>query len=420
MLRPTSPIQRGSLAIADGSASRGLLNWVYQLNGQVDVVALSAAIDQVVERHEILRTRFVTRDDQVFQEAQPFRPGILKVVDGEGETRGEKLERARATAETEYFSLSAVDDTELRATLAILGPKRCVLSIFLGEALVDGQSAVFVAREIAKTYSERTGQTPAAGMGGSDVRFLDYVSANPVPADVIERAMDHWQSLAHLRRPVGTWPWERGERTNNVTFRLTKDEWRGVLRTARQLKVTPYVYVLTIFQMAFSRFTGNEEYLINGTIHDRHDPETIGMIGCFDSFVVMRGGVAPDAPLEHLLEVVGERVQETVDIGAAVPASLSGPDAEGRLPYDAAFPSVEMAMFEGRDGPDLPGVRQRRFRFGSGHPALRITCNPVLDGERNFFFSSITADVEHLDQVAETYRSLLMGNVVPRERRASA
>ena len=420
MLRPTSPIQRGSLAIADGSASGGLLNWVYQLNGGVDVVALSAAIDQVVERHEILRSLFVTRGDQVFQESRPFRPGILKVVDGEGETRGEKLERARAVAEAEYFSLSAVDDTDLRATLAILGPKRSVLSLFLGEAMVDGQSAVFVAREIAKTYSERTGQGTPRGMGGSDVNFLDYITDNPIPADVIERAMAHWQSLAPLRRPVGTWPWERGERGNHHTFRLTKDEWRGVLRTARQLKVTPYVYVLTIFQMAFAGFTGGEEYIINGTIHDRHDPETIGMIGCFDSFVVMRGGVPPDAPLEHLLEVVGERVQETVDIGAAVPASLSGPDAEGRLPYVTSFPSVEFAMFETRDGLDLPGVRQRRFRFGAGHPALRLTCCPVLDGERNFFFSSITADAELLEKVSDIFRGILMGNVVPRERRASA
>ena len=205
-------------------------------------------------------------------------------------------------------------------------------------------------------------------MGGSDVKFLDYVTDNPVPADVIDRAMAHWQSLAPLRGPVGAWPMERGERGNNHTFRLTKDEWQAVLRTARRIKVTPYVYVLTMFQMAITRFTGGDGYIINGTIHDRPDPETIGMIGCFDSFIVMRGGVPPTHRWSPSSTEIWQRVQETVDVGAAVPASLSGPDAEGRLPYVASVPSVEFAMFETRDGLDLPGVRQRRFRLGVRAP----------------------------------------------------
>lgn len=406
-LRPTSPIQRGSLAIAEGSASRGLLNWVYQLNGRVDVVALSAAIDQVVERHEVLRTRFVGQGDDLRQASVPFRPGILQVREGEGEDRGERLERARAAAAEEYAGLSAVDDTELRASLTILEPKRSLLALFLGEALVDGQSAVFVAREIAATYCERTGQEVPRAMGGADRSFLEYVAENPVPQDVIDRALAHWRSLAPLRGPVGTWPMERTDTVTGHTFRLTKDEWRAVLRAARRMKVTPYVLVLTIYQMAIARVTGADGYIVNGTIHDRSDPETIGMIGCFDSFVVMRGGVPADAPVEALVDEIAERVQTTVDV-AAVPASLAGPDAEGRRVYVASAPSVEFAMFETRDGLDLPGVRQRRFRFGSGHPSIRLTSCPVFGTERNFFFSSATAGPEELAHLSDVFHAILM------------
>lgn len=411
-LRPTSPIQRGSLAIAPGSASRGLLNWVYQFNGRVDVVALSAAIDQVVDRHEVLRTRFVGEGDDLQQASVPFRPGILQVRDGEGADRGERLERARAEAEATYTRLDAVRDTELRASLTILEPKRSLLALFLGEALVDGQSAVFVAREIAATYCERTGQEVPRAMGGSDKSFLDYVADNPVPQDAIDRAMAHWRSLAHLRGPVGSWPMERRDGSIGHTFRLTKDEWKAVLRAARRLKVTPYVLVLTMYQMAIARVTGADGYIINGTIHDRSDPETIGMIGCFDSFIVMRGGVPADAPLESLLDDVSQRVQETVDV-AAVPASLSGPDDEGRLPYVASAPSVEFAMFETRDGLDVPGVRQRRFRLGYGHPALRLTSCPVFGTERNFFFSSATASPEELAHLSDVFYEILMATSNP-------
>ena len=86
--------------------------------------------------------------------------------------------------------------------------------------------------------------------------------------------------------------------------------------------------------------------------------------------------------------------------------------AEG--PYTPPPTEVSFFMFAEREGLDLQGVRQRRFRVHTGtRDVLRVNCTPDEEGGRNFFFTSASAPPELLTELVTTFRTLLDGAAAP-------
>ena len=75
-------------------------------------------------------------------------------------------------------------------------------------------------------------------------------------------------------------------------------------------------------------------------------------------------------------------------------------------PYVPPSPLVSFFVFTEREGLDLPGVRQRRFRLHMGTAdVLRVNITPDEEGGRNFFFASSSAPKDLVDELAGTFRS---------------
>jgi hypothetical protein len=397
---PASPIQRGVLAAALNSTGRGVLSWVYQLNGVLNVPALRSAIDEVVARHDALRTRLESRDGQIVQVVEPFEPGVLTVIEPEEHHRS--IDDALAAIELENLAIDVTVDPRLRATVHLLNRKRSVLAIFVGEPVVDGQTGVVVADEISHAYARAVAEGPAEPPAPiADVREGARPAA--VPAEVEQAALDHWRSLGMPGGPIGSWPTSPCGIDARHTFRLSAGHWAAIGQVARRHRTTPYVVVLTALEVALARQSGASDYLVTGVVHDgRHAADAIG---CFDSLVRIRAAADPDAGLDRNIGAVAEAVREAV-AASVVPATLADPVDAG-----PPRPGVIFSMFEVRDGLDLVGVRQRRFRLGRSCDALRLTCNPAPEGQRNMFLSSACASTEDLvalgDVLLETLHSVV-------------
>ena len=88
------------------------------------------------------------------------------------------------------------------------------------------------------------------------------------------------------------------------------------------------------------------------------------------------------------------------------------PLAEARAtapaPYVPPSPPVSFFLFTEREGLDLAGVRQRRFRVHMGTAdVLRVNVTPDEEGGRNFFFASSSAPPELVIELADTFRSYM-------------
>ena len=399
-----SPTQESSLLMAPHNPSREFMSWVYQLNGKLDAAALAQAIDDVVAAHDILRVRFARTSEGPVQYPTPFQPGVMTVVRLDDRPKLEALATAVRAVEAEYRDLSPWDEPRLQATLYVVAPKTHVLSIFVAEALVDGESGTLVAAELSRAYAKHAGRTPPDDLAVPGTgRYLDFVRDHPVPEAVQQRAVAHWASLRELPVAAGSWPMAPGPRATTRFFNVPAARWEGLVATTPGMATVPFVVVLSWLELALAEVVGADRFVVTSAVSNRSRPETRDMIGNFVGPVRL----AADVHAGERLEDVSPRVM--VALRQAIAASVVPvPLAEARLQEPAPFvppaPTVAFFMFGEREGPNLAGVRQRRFRVNTGLDVLRVNCTPDDEGGRNFFFISTSASAGLLDRLVESFR----------------
>lgn len=409
---PASLTQQSSLLMSAHNPSREFMSWVYQLNGKLDVEALARAIDDVVCRHDMLRAHFEEGPSGPEQVVTPFRPGVLEIVRLDDRPKAQGLMAAVKAIETEYRDMSPWHDAPLRATLYLVAPKTNVLAIFVAEALVDGDSGTLVAAAISRAYAHHAGRPAPDLPEPTDASFLQYVLDHPVPPATEAKAERHWQERMALPRTCGSWPTETGDRRFARFFKVPVDEWQAIVRATPALATMPYVVLLSWLELSLARVAGAERFSVTSAVTNRRLPVTKGMIGNFT------GPVRLDAEVHagERLEAISSRVMAALRDGvahSAVPVPLAEARAAAPAPYVPPSPLVSFFLFTEREGLDLPGVRQRRFRLHMGTAdVLRVNVTPDEEGGRNFFFASSSAPPELVIELADTFRSYMEATAV--------
>ncbi|MFH8388032.1 condensation domain-containing protein, partial [Kitasatospora sp. NPDC018058] len=169
---------------------------VMRLAGELDREALRAALNDVVERHESLRTLFPEVDGVPRQEVLGVAAagvGISVVPTTEAE-----LEEALAAAAAGGFDLAS--DLPLRVTLFVLSPTEYVLSLVLHHIAADGWSFAPLSRDLAQAYAARV-EGRAPGWEPLPVQYVDYtlwqqelLGSEEDPESLVSRQVDYWKS----------------------------------------------------------------------------------------------------------------------------------------------------------------------------------------------------------------------------------
>jgi len=409
---PTSFTQRSSLLMSAFNPSREFMSWVYQLNGKLNVEALAQAIDDVVRRHDMLRVRFERGPDGPEQVVIPFHEHVMEIIHLDDRPKAIALMAALKDVETTYRDLSPWDDSRLQATLYLIHPKTNVLAVFVAEALVDGDSGTLVAAEISRAYAEHAGREAPELPVPNTESFLRYVVEHPVKDAVSDRSLKHWQELAQRDRSAGHWPTESRDRNETRFFKITVDEWQRMEAGTPALATTPFVVVLSWLEMALAKVAGAEQFMVTSAVSNRRLPIARTMIGSFIGPVRLTAEVHADDRLEDVSPRVMAALRQAV-ANSTVPVPLAESlGTEG----DYAPPRSEVSffMFAEREGLDLAGVRQRRFRVHTGtRDVLRVNCTPDEEGGRNFFFTSASATTEQMDELVAVFRTFLREAAAP-------
>lgn len=404
---PATPTQRSSLLMSAFNPSREFMSWIYQINGRLDVEALARAVDDVVSRHDMLRLRFVNRDRGPVQVVTPFRPGVLNVVSLDDRPKLEALTTAVRAVEIEYQDLSPWDDARLQANLYLVAPKTNVLAVWVAEAAVDGDSGTLVAAEISRAYAAHAGRPAPDLPAPSGDSYLRYVLEHPVPETVLEQAARYWVEEVPAVAEAGTWPTVVGDRSVTRFFNVPGDEWERLVESTPALGTLPYVVVLSWLELALCEVAGAEHFVVTSAASGRRLSVTRGMIGNFVGPVRLKAEVHPGDTLEDVSPRVMAGLRAAMTHGV-VPTPLAEAEAAGVDRYAPPPPTIAFYLFAEREGLDLAGVRQRRFRVHTGNrDILRVNCTPDGEGGRNFFFISASAPPPLLDALVSRFRSVM-------------
>ncbi|MBZ4423339.1 non-ribosomal peptide synthetase, partial [Myxococcus sp. RHSTA-1-4] len=239
---------------------------VVKLTGPLDVGALERSFEELVRRHESLRTTFRAEGGLPVQVISPAGRVALEVVDLDGHPRALRDEDARRRAEEE--SLRPFDLAEgplLRTSLLRLGEQEHVLVLVMHHIVSDGWSMGVLVREVASLYEAFSqGQPPR--LPEMPVQYPDYAvwQRDWLKGEVLESQLGYWKQQLDGAPAALELPTDK-PRPAVQTYRgeirqalWPKTLWRDMGVLGRREGATPFMVLLAAFQAVLSRYSGQE------------------------------------------------------------------------------------------------------------------------------------------------------------------
>ncbi|OKI20876.1 non-ribosomal peptide synthetase [Streptomyces sp. CB03911] len=285
-----------------------------RLHGGLDLAALEAALADVVERHESLRTVVVEADGEPCQLVLPAdkaRP-VLEVVDCRASGAGAAAEEFAARP----FDLAG--DLPVRAAVLRTGAEEHLLVLVLHHIASDGWSMGPMMRDLAEAYTARTaGERP--GWQPLPVQYADYalwqrelLGTEDDPASILARQLAHWrESLADLPAELAL-PTDRPRPAvtdhvgDRVVLPLGAKLHRELLEVARAHRVTLFMVLQAGVAALLSRLGAGTDVPIGSVVAGRSDEALDELVGFFVNTVVLRTDTSGDPSFAELLGRVRE------------------------------------------------------------------------------------------------------------------
>ncbi|MEU3228498.1 condensation domain-containing protein, partial [Streptomyces sp. NPDC006976] len=365
---PVSFAQRRLWLLADleGGSTAYNVPMAVRLEGALDVDALEAALNDVVERHAPLRTLFETVDGEPRQLILPA--GQARVVVERREVTPEALDGAMAEAGRHVFDLRT--ELPLSVTLFRLDEATHHLVLVLHHIATDGHSGNAYFTDLARAYEARLAGAEGQVLEPLSVRYADYaVWQERVlgSADDADSVLSH--ELAFWDRTLDGLPEEhalnsdrpRPERASHrggaLDVSLGDDLFERVGELARAEGCTPFMVVHAALAAALTRLGAGTDLAIGSPVAGRTDEALRDLVGFFVNTLVLRTHTDGDPTFRQLLERV-----RTTDLDA-----FAHQDAPFDLVLDAVNPPRTLArhpLFQicltletGAPVLALPGVR---------------------------------------------------------------
>ncbi|NUP15830.1 MAG: amino acid adenylation domain-containing protein, partial [Streptomyces sp.] len=288
-----------------------------RLTGPLDSDALRAALDDVVARHEALRTVFPDDDGTPYQRiltdvAVPFE--VVPVGAGTGaEVGGGELDALLREAAAYSFALDA--EIPVRATLYALAPDEHVLLLLVHHIATDGWSAEPMLRDLETAYAARArGDRP--GWPPLAVQYADHTLWQRQLLDkggVAGSELGYWTRQLEglpeeLQLPVDRpRPAVAGYRAGAVDFDLDPDVHDALRDLAAEAGGTVFMALQAALAVLLSRLGAGDDIPLGTPVAGRGDAALDDLVGLFVNTLVLRTDLSGDPTFRTLLA----RVRET-------------------------------------------------------------------------------------------------------------
>ncbi|NVJ22885.1 amino acid adenylation domain-containing protein, partial [Myxococcus sp. AM011] len=281
-----------------------------QFTGVLDIPLLARCVNQVVRRHESLRTVFAARDDGLpVQIVLPELTLTIPVEDishlGKAEQDGE-VERRTSEESQRLFDLAR--GPLLRGKVLRLGPDNHVALVTMHHLVTDRWSLGVFVRELMTFYAaEVTGQTPA--IPELAIQYSDFAEwqRERMQGERLRIELDFWkQHLKTLPEPLEL-PTDR-PRPARQTYRGSRQFVTLPVALTRVLKevsqqegATLFMTLLATFQTLMHRHSRQTDITVGSPIAGRNVPELESLIGFFVNTLVLRNDLGGDPTFRELL-----------------------------------------------------------------------------------------------------------------------
>ncbi|MFD8543054.1 condensation domain-containing protein [Streptomyces sp. NPDC059649] len=282
-----------------------------RLRGPLDVEALASALTELVRRHEILRTRYVQRDGEPYQEVLPAPESIAVPV-----VPADPADAAPLLAAEARRPFDLATGTVPRALVLHHGPQDHTALLTFHHIAIDGPSLAIVAEELAALYESATRPRQASAPAPAQPhpqppQYADFArQEHRAAADRLDAGLRHWQALldgaAPPRLPGPAHPPTdlAARPTGTHTTPLATDVPAALRELGRRHRATPFTVALAAAFATLHRCTAQDDLVIGIAGTHRRGAAMRGLVGLCVNTLALRVDASGDPSFSTLLERV--------------------------------------------------------------------------------------------------------------------
>ncbi|MBA2675316.1 non-ribosomal peptide synthetase, partial [Ramlibacter sp.] len=280
-----------------------------RMRGALDVAALQATLDEVVRRHEALRTRFVTIDGTAHQQVA-YLPTLALARDdlsGVSPARREAEMRARMQQEA-HAPFDLVAGPPVRARLVRLDAAEHLVLLTVHHIVSDGWSMGVLLREIGALYAAFAQGAPSS-LPELPVQYADFAhwQRQVLSGAVLERQVAYWKHKLADAPELLALPTDRprppvqSHRGDTHDFAIAPAVANGLRGIALRAGGTLFMPLTAALNALLARYSGQRDVCIGTAIANRTRGELEPMIGFFVNTLVLRTRMEDDPGFEELV-----------------------------------------------------------------------------------------------------------------------
>jgi amino acid adenylation domain-containing protein len=395
---------------------------VFRLTGSLDVAALEQSLNEIVRRHEVLRSSFAAKEGQPVQLTAAVLSLTLPVVDlrelPEAEQRAETL---RLTDEEVQRPFDLSRGRLLRLKLMRMTGDQYLLLLVIHHLVFDGWSTSILARELSSLYEGYSKGRPSP-LPELPIQYADFAQWQRqwLQKEVLEEHLTYWkkqlENVPTLQLPTDR-PRPRVQTVGSARhyFVLSKPLSAELRSLSNRHGVTLFMTLFAAYQTLLHRYSGQNDIVIGSPVAGRNRSELESLIGFFLNMLVLRADLSGNPSFRELLVRVREICLEAY---AHQDLPFERLVEELRPKRDLSYNPFFQVTFAIQHGPrfqlDLPGLTAMDVDVDPG--TARFDLNLVMKEEESGLqgyidYNTNLFDASTIERMTEHFHGLLSGIV---------
>lgn len=406
--------------------------YAFHLDGRLDIPALEASLNEIIRRHEILRTNFVTVDGRPAQLVADRATLSPPLVDLSALPEPRRSEEARRLADTHGRGRFDLANTPLiRGTLLRLEEQRHALLLTVHHIISDGWATSLFILELSALYGAFLNRQPSP-LPEPSIQYADYAAweQRRLREENLAEHRAYWKRKLGGNLPTLNLPLDRPRTPVQshdgavVPLTLNREVSDAAQKLSRVEGVSLFMLLLAAFQTLLYKHGRREDIVVGTPVANRTHTEVERLLGCFVNFLVLRTDLSGDPPFRELLK----RVRKVcLDAYAHQDFPFVKLIEELQPERDLSRPPLFQVMFELVNTPiqarlEMPGVNASPMAFHHGTSEFEI--NVILQEREQglggwVFYRTALFDATTIARLFADFKTLLERVVAHPEYRLS-
>ena len=400
------------LAQLDPASPAYNISRAVHIKGALNLDALHLALNDLVARHEPLRTVFRWIDDAPTQEVLPKFDLAINTVDFSGlESQRQKEEVWRSLRADARRTFNLSNDLPIRTTVYRCSEQEHWLLLVIHHIAIDGWSMGVLFRELSELY-ESYSNGSASQLAELPVQYTDFARWQRELArdEFLGKGLNYWKGRLATAPPLLALPVDhpspelQNGAGSNESLTLSTGLTESLRALSKRAGVSLFMTLLAAFQVLLGRYTGETDISVGTAVANRPEVQLEPLIGFFVNTLVLRTDLSGEPSFQELLQRVREVALEAY-AHQAIPFEkvVEALQPNRSLRHSPLFQVMFILNNTPRNSLRVPGADTEDFKIENGSAKFDLTLS-ITDAGPN-----LTGHLEYSTELfdADTIRRML-------------